>query len=127
MPDCIQTVVCIRTLVLRQGSLFVCTRAHTVYNLHCVLLFAHTQVLKNPSVPFQEGRSIVIAMLNARGVAPYGPSVDVWAAGAAGGYVLYGGNVCQCTAVVVQEFEVSRHISMANLCTQLQVSLPMSL
>lgn len=38
-------------------------------------------MLKNPSVPFQEGRSVDLAMLSARGVAPYGPSVDVWAAG----------------------------------------------
>ena len=39
------------------------------------------QVLKNPSVPFQEGRSVDAAMLAARGVVPYGPPVDVWAAG----------------------------------------------
>jgi serine/threonine protein kinase len=39
------------------------------------------QVLRNPSVPFQEGRSVDAAMLSSRGVAPYGPPVDVWAAG----------------------------------------------
>lgn len=39
------------------------------------------QVLKNPSVPFQEGKSVDVAMLAARGVKPYGPPVDVWAAG----------------------------------------------
>jgi serine/threonine protein kinase len=38
-------------------------------------------VLKNPSVPFQEGRSVDPPMLASRGVTPYGPSVDVWAAG----------------------------------------------
>lgn len=37
--------------------------------------------MKNPSVPFQEGRSVDLAMLMARGVMPYGPPVDVWAAG----------------------------------------------
>ena len=42
---------------------------------------ARAQVLKNPSVPFQEGRSVDPAMLAARGVSPYGPPVDVWAAG----------------------------------------------
>ena len=39
------------------------------------------QVLKNPSVPFQEGRSVDVATLAAKGVKPYGPPVDVWAAG----------------------------------------------
>ncbi len=39
------------------------------------------QVLKNPSVPFQEGKSVDAATLAARGVKPYGPPVDVWAAG----------------------------------------------
>lgn len=39
------------------------------------------QVLKNPSVPFQEGKSVDLASLTNRGVKPYGPSVDVWAAG----------------------------------------------
>jgi aurora kinase len=39
------------------------------------------QVLKNPSVPFQEGRTVDLATLTARGVKPYGPPVDVWAAG----------------------------------------------
>eukprot|EP00879_Flechtneria_rotunda_P023005 GHRR01024316.1.p1 GENE.GHRR01024316.1~~GHRR01024316.1.p1 ORF type:complete len:327 (+),score=110.61 GHRR01024316.1:681-1661(+) len=39
------------------------------------------EVLKNPSVPFQEGKSVDLAMLKAKGVKPYGPSVDVWAAG----------------------------------------------
>lgn len=39
------------------------------------------QVLKNPSLPFQEGRSVDAAMLAARGVAAYGPPVDIWAAG----------------------------------------------
>ena len=40
-----------------------------------------TQVLKNPSVPFQEGKSVELSMLTSRGVKPYGPPVDVWAAG----------------------------------------------
>lgn len=39
------------------------------------------QVLKNPSVPFQEGKSVDVATLTNRGVKPYGPPVDVWAAG----------------------------------------------
>jgi aurora kinase len=39
------------------------------------------QVLKNPSVPFQEGRNVDMATLTSRGVKPYGPPVDVWAAG----------------------------------------------
>jgi hypothetical protein len=42
---------------------------------HCV------QVLKNPSVPFQESKSVELSMLTSRGVKPYGPPVDVWAAG----------------------------------------------
>lgn len=44
-------------------------------------LLALAQVLKNPSVPFQEGRSVDVAALTARGVKQYGPPVDVWAAG----------------------------------------------
>lgn len=39
------------------------------------------QVLKNPSVPFQESKSVELSMLSSRGVKPYGPPVDVWAAG----------------------------------------------
>ncbi|KAF6256038.1 kinase-like domain-containing protein [Scenedesmus sp. NREL 46B-D3] len=39
------------------------------------------EVLRNPSVPFQEGKSVDVATLAARGVKPYGPPVDVWAAG----------------------------------------------
>jgi serine/threonine protein kinase len=39
------------------------------------------EVLKNPSVPFQESKSVDLAMLSARGVKPYGPPVDMWAAG----------------------------------------------
>jgi hypothetical protein len=39
------------------------------------------QVLRNPSVPFQESKSVELSMLTARGVKPYGPPVDVWAAG----------------------------------------------
>lgn len=50
---------------------------HIIMPDHSVLL----QVLKNPSVPFQEGRSVDAAMLEAKGVKPYGPPVDVWAAG----------------------------------------------
>lgn len=32
-------------------------------------------------MPFQESKSVDAAMLAARGVKPYGPPVDVWAAG----------------------------------------------
>lgn len=39
------------------------------------------EVLKNPSVPFQEGRNVDLATLTSRGVKPYGTGVDVWAAG----------------------------------------------
>lgn len=39
------------------------------------------QVLKNPSVSFQEGKSVDLGSLTSRGVKPYGPPVDVWAAG----------------------------------------------
>eukprot|EP00877_Chromochloris_zofingiensis_P008085 jgi/Chrzof1/352/Cz01g12180.t1 len=39
------------------------------------------EVLKNPSVPFQESKSVDLAALTQRGVKPYGPPVDVWAAG----------------------------------------------
>ena len=50
------------------------------------------QVLKNPSVPFQEGPSVLPDQLSARGVKPYGPPVDVWAAGVLA-YELVGGGV----------------------------------
>lgn len=39
------------------------------------------EVLKNPSVPFQESKAIDLATLAARGVKPYTVGVDVWAVG----------------------------------------------
>ncbi len=38
-------------------------------------------MLKNPSVPLQESRSVDLATLAAKGVRPYTPAVDVWAVG----------------------------------------------
>lgn len=43
--------------------------------------YKRVQVLKNPSVPFQEGTNVTLESLTSRGIKPYGPAVDVWAAG----------------------------------------------
>lgn len=74
---------------LRREALCAATVTHAQTPLHHPLKWRPgrtddndiKQVLKNPSVPFQEGRSVDLATLASRGVAPYGPPVDVWAAG----------------------------------------------
>lgn len=54
---------------------------HGPDNCTAIMFVCPAQVLKNSSVPFQEGKSVELSMLTSRGVKPYGPPVDVWAAG----------------------------------------------
>jgi hypothetical protein len=52
-------------------------------------------------VPFQESKNVDAATLAQRGVKPYGPPVDVWAAGVLAYELVCGRCACGCVCVCV--------------------------